>query len=329
MNPLGVAIVGTGMVAELHRRALGETDGVRLVGAYDRDSGRLEERVREWGIRGYGSLGELLADPSVEAVYVLTPSASHVEVGLECLRGGRPILVEKPVATEAGPIEELDRAAGNAGRVAMPAHNYAYMPEFQRLCRLVRSGELGEVRGVWITYLLKHPEEVAAAYGGVLEEVMIHHTYLTLALTGAPERVHAGLHPGRWARHRAEDQAWMVWEYPDGTAAHLLASFAVDDDSVDPWTFMVKVVGTEGSGSINWRAAVGSNRKTPWFAHGFPIYEETYEHECQAFLRAVTLHRPPLSGLRDAATAARIIDAAYEAARAHRVVARDEAGGRW
>lgn len=329
MKPLGVAIVGTGMVADLHQHALAQIDGVRLVGAYDRNRVRLEERVAKWGIRAYGSVEELLEDPQVEAVYVLTSSASHVEVGRQCLRAGRPILVEKPVAPEPGPIEELDREAGNASRVAMPAHNYAYMPEFQRLARLVRSGELGEIRGVWITYLLKHPEEVAAAYGGVLEEVMVHHTYLALALSGAPERVHAGIHPGHWVRHRAEDQAWMVWEYPGGSAAHLFASFAADDDSVDPWTFLVKVVGTEGSVSISWRSAVARNRQTPWFAHGFPIYEETYEREGEAFLQAVTLHRPPLSGLRDAAMGARIIDAAYEAARDHRVVSRDEAGGRW
>lgn len=205
MKPLGVAIVGTGMVADLHRRALGQIEGLRLVGAYDRDRARLDERARVWGVRGYGSLEDLLADPEVRAVYVLTSSASHVEVGRECLRAGRPILVEKPVAPEAGPIEDLDREAGRAGRVAMPAHNYAYMPEFRRLARLVRSGELGELRGIWITYLLKHPEEVAEAYGGVLEEVMVHHAYLTLALAGAPERLHAGIHPGRWVRHRAED----------------------------------------------------------------------------------------------------------------------------
>lgn len=329
MNPLGIAIAGTGMVADLHHQAISRTEGLRLVGAHDLDATALSKRVDGWGVRGYPSLDALLDDPEVGAVYVLTSSASHVEVGLRCLRRGKPILVEKPVAPEPECIAELDREARGTGLLAMPAHNYAYMPEFQRLARAVRAGELGQVRGIWITYLLRHPEEIAAAYGGVLEEVMVHHGYLTLALAGAPERVCAGIHPPTWHAHPAEDQAWMAWEYPDGMSAHLFASFAADDDSADPWTFHVKVVGTEGSGSISWRSLVGTNRRTPWFAHGFPVYEETYERESAAFLQAVTSGTPPLSSLGDAATCGWIIAAAYEAARDHRVVSRAEAGGRW
>src|SRR5437588_149715 len=83
---------------------------------------------------------------------------------------GRDVLIEKPVSPDPLEIDRLISVARSTGRVAMPAHNYAYTPEFQRIKRLVDDGSLGNVRGVWVTYALKHPESVASAYGGVLED---------------------------------------------------------------------------------------------------------------------------------------------------------------
>ena len=312
---IGVAFIGTGMVSELHQRALDGARRLRLVGAYDPDGRVLHEKVARWRVRPYDSLDALLDDGDVDAAYVLSPADSHVPIALRCLAAGRHVLVEKPVAPGPAEIADLISAARASGRVVMPGHNYAYLPEFQRIVRLTREGALGALRAVWITYILKHPEEIAARYGGILEEVMIHHCYLALALMGAPARVHAGIHPGAWASHQAEDQAWMVWEYPSGSSAFLFATFAADDQSSDPWTFVVKAVGTEGSASMSWRGAVGRNDQTPWFGFGIPLYEETYRHEAQAFEEAVAAGVGPISTLEDAAASARIIASAYEAAR--------------
>lgn len=323
---IGVAFIGAGMVSELHQAALARTPGLRLVGAYDIDRGGLIERARRWGVRAYDSMDELLDDAEVAAAYILTPADSHVPIALRCLAAGRHLLVEKPAAHEPEQIAELAGAARASGRLVMPGHNYAYLPEFQRIRRAAKEGALGTLRAVWINYVLKHPEEIAASYGGVLEEVMIHHCYLALALLGPPARVHAGIHPGAWTSHRAEDQAWMVWQYPSGSSAFLFATFAADDQSADPWTFVIKVIGTEGSASMSWRGVVGRDNQTPWFAFGIPLYEETYEHESAFFHQALAAGIRPISGLEDAETSARIIRCAYEAARSGAAVDRAEEG---
>ncbi|MHB8687223.1 MAG: Gfo/Idh/MocA family protein [Candidatus Dormibacteraceae bacterium] len=321
-DDIGVAFVGCGMVSDLHHSAILDTPGLRLVGVHDIHEAPMRARAAAWGVRAYATLGELLGDEAVAAVYVLTPSASHVAISVRCLDAGRHVLVEKPVSQDPHEFETLQRASEAAGRVVMPAHNYAYAPEFQRIVRLIRRGQLGTLRGVWVHYVLRHPEHIAAAYGGVLGEVMIHHTYLALALRGLPERLHAGIHAGAWERLEQEDQAWMVWEYEDGATASLFATFAADDESNDPWTFQVKVLGTEGSASFSWRDAVTRNRATPWFAFGMPIYEESYSHEAQAFRSAIAHGTEPISPLRDAAACCRLIGAAYEAARRHEVMDR-------
>jgi myo-inositol 2-dehydrogenase / D-chiro-inositol 1-dehydrogenase len=327
---LGVAFIGAGMVSDLHHLALSNLPNMKLVGVYDVNQEATQRRAREWDVRGYGSMNEVLDDRSVDVAYILTPAETHVPIALQFLESGKHVLVEKPVSYDPKEIEALEAAAKRYERVALPAHNYAYIPEFRRIVRLARSGSLGTIRGVWVKYAIKHPELVASAYGGVLEEVMIHHSYMTLAIMGAPVRLFAGLHEGFWERHPKEDQAWMVWEYADGTSAHLFSTFACDDNSADPWTFMVKVLGEEGSASLTWRSSIFSNKMTGWFAFGIPVYEESYEGEGRAMYEAVANDQPPVSTLQDAATSARIIAAAYEAGNEHKVVNRQEDGReRW
>lgn len=326
---IGVGLVGLGMVSDLHRDALAEVPGIRLAAIHDIDAGVLERRAGEWDARPHATLEAMLEDPEVGAVYVLTPAATHVAIAFRCLEAGRHVLVEKPVSHDPAEIERLDRVATERGLVCIPGHNNAYTPEFRRLLRLRDEGELGTLRGLWINYVLRHPEEIAAAYGGILEEVMPHHAYLALAVMGPPARIHAGIHPGAWQKLDREDQAWMVWEYPDGTTASLFASFAMDDLTTDPWTYLIKAIGTEGGTSISWRSAVGTRRRNPWFAFGIPIYLEAYRHETQAFAAAVRGEGAPASTLADAAMSSRIISAAYEAARSHRVIERDDAGFGW
>lgn len=297
-----VGFVGAGMVAELHHQAIIKRHALDLVGFVETDDELATVRSRDWQVDRYPDLDALLA--AVDAVLVLTPEATHHDVAVRCLAAGKHVLVEKPVGTPEE-IADLQSIADRPGLVCMPGHNYAYQPEFAELRSLINSGSLGRIRALWITYVIRHPEEVASHYAGVLEEVMIHHSYLALALLGKPERVHAGRMEPAWQQHRADDQAWMTWEYAGGLSAHLFATFAVDDPTSDPWTFQVKVLGDNGGGLYNWRNAVFS-RPLGSLPYALPAYEASYEHEQAAFAAAVR-GEPLVSPLCDARTAALIL----------------------
>jgi predicted dehydrogenase len=311
---LNIAFVGAGRVAELHQQILSTMPNMNLKGLYDVDATRGQQRSVQWGVKAYASFDDLLGDEQVDAVYILTQAETHVELSLRCLEAKKAVFVEKPVSHSPEDIDRLVVASKTSGQVVMPGHNYVYMPEFKRIVRLVRNGDLGTIRSVWINYAIKHPEEIAAAYGGILEEVMVHHTYMTLALLGKPERLYAGVAEPAWEKHTGEDQAWMTWEYSKGLSAHLFASFAVGDESADPWTFVVKVLGTQGSASLTWRSSI-FNRALGTLSFALPVYEESYEHEALMFQSAVLDGAPLISTLEDAAASARIIHAAYRAAR--------------
>jgi predicted dehydrogenase len=308
-----VAFAGSGMVSELHHRALSGIPTLELAGLFDIDPAVSERRAAQWGVRAYPTLDALLDDGSVDAVLVLTDQAHHVPVATRAVEAGKHVLVEKPVSSDPAEIRRLVELAKARGVVAMPGHNYCHVPEFARAVRLVRGGELGRVRSVFVVYAIAHPEEIAGPYGGVMGAVMVHHSYLVLALLGAPDRVHAGMSETAWADHDGEDQAWMTWSYDDGAVAHLSASFAVGDDSVDPWTTVVKVLGTEGSAAVSFRSSY-VRRAIGTLSFGIPVYEESYQEELRAFAVAIEHGTPPVSTMNDAAMCAEILRGAYAAA---------------
>lgn len=304
--------LGAGMVSELHHRAITIGSQLRLVGVHDVRSDVAGRRARDWGCRAYSTLGQALEDPEVEAVFVLAPAEIHAELALASLRAGKHVLVEKPVAS-CEEVSELEQTARRSGLVCMPGHNYAYQPEFRSLLRLVQEGSLGRVRAAWLTYVLRHPESVARAYGSVLEEVMVHHTYLALALFGGPNELYAGCMEPAWREHPAEDQAWMTWHYPKGLSVHHFATFAVADRTSNPWLFSLKVLGESGSASYNWHDSV-FERALGTLPFAVPAYEDSYVYEQDAFALAMAGDESAIvSPLADAGEAARILRLAREA----------------
>jgi hypothetical protein len=87
---------------------------------------------------------------------------------------------------------------------------------------------------------------------------------------------------------------------PDGSISNLFASFAVTDHSTNPWSFIVKVLGTQGSAQLSWQDVV-LDRALGTLSRSYARYEETYEHEIEYFINECILEgKPPLSTLWDA-----------------------------
>jgi predicted dehydrogenase len=320
-----IGFLGAGRVADVHQLALGEVPDGELVGLTDIDAELATAKARQWSVRNYSDSQALLADPAIDAVLVLTHTDSHIDLATRALQAGKHILVEKPVANHAAEITKLDHLARSEGLVAMPGHNYVYVPEYTRILRLVSRGDLGTIRAVFVSYIIPHPEEIAAQYTGVLDEVMIHHTYLAAGILGLPDRITAGISPPAWKRHTAEDQAWMAWDYASGATAQLFCSFAMDDHSNSPATFIVKALGTNGTAVMDWRTAI-FQRPLATLPYAVVPYEESYTRELAAFCDTIAGRPSIASTLADAASAATILTAAHLSAHALRAVTRAEGG---
>src|SRR5207245_1716004 len=127
---------------------------------------------------------------------------------------------------------------------------------------------------------------------------------------GTPTAVTAGVTEPAWESLDREDQAWLVFEYPPRTIAMLYASLAADDDSADPWSFVIKVIGSRGSASVSWRSGVFVNTIGS-MARGYAAYEEAYDRELAAFVAAAHGHPERIeSTLEDATQVEAILGAA-------------------
>ena len=96
----------------------------------------------------YDSYEALLADPTIEAVYVPTPNALHKKWTIAALEAGKHVLCEKPIACTAAEAEEMFAAARKSGKLLMEAFMYRYGGKFRKMMEILESGVLGKIKAV-------------------------------------------------------------------------------------------------------------------------------------------------------------------------------------
>ena len=308
-RPIGIGFIGAGDVSLLHAEALRRCPGAKLIGLWNRTAERAEKRARQFGCKRFETAEDLVADPDVHAVFVLTNLETHLQYAKMALEARKPVLVEKPVAASVAEIEEMKQMAEQAGLVCMPAHNYIYEAGLVRSRELIDAGDLGRIASVYVLYNIHHPEEVAQRYPGVIRQILTHHCYILLYLAGPPKRLAAIKATLEYKEITQENVAMVIMELQNGALAHFCASFAADDHSSDPWTVVVKVIGTSGSARYSYRDWV---QIMPGIVHSqtYTAYQGSITNEVRHFVEVCLQGRAaPLSTLDDAITAQRMIEA--------------------
>src|SRR5258708_24963810 len=96
-KPIGFAVIGTGMIAEVHAQAIQDTPEARLTAVWTRSTEGRKAFAAKFGCRAAESLEALVADPEIRGVTIATPSGAHAEVAVHFLEAGRAVLCEKPM----------------------------------------------------------------------------------------------------------------------------------------------------------------------------------------------------------------------------------------
>ncbi|HEY2786909.1 MAG TPA: Gfo/Idh/MocA family oxidoreductase [Fimbriiglobus sp.] len=308
-RPIGVGFIGAGDISILHAAAVKKCPGAELVGLWNRGADRAKQRAAEFGCKNYDSPAALVADPAVNAVFVLTNLETHLEYTALALTAGKHVLVEKPVATSVGEIREMDRLAQQKGLICLPGHNYIYEGGMTRTKELVEAGDLGKIVSAYVMYNIHHPEEVAKRYPGVVRQILTHHSYILLYLVGKPIELCSMKATLHYKEYSEEDIAMVQMRLANGALAHFCASFAADDHAADPWTVMVKVIGTAGSTRYSYRDHVEIK---PGLVHSqtYTAYQGSITNEVRYFLiDCLRMGAKPLSTLQDAVIAQQMIEA--------------------
>ena len=305
---LSIGFLGAGDVADLHAEAIVSCPGARLQCLWNRSSERATRKGEQFECRVYQSAEQLIEDPDIDAVFVLTNLETHRQYAEMAMRHGKHVLVEKPAGASLEEIASMRETAREHNVQCVPVHNYIYEPSVERTRLMIERGQLGKLVSVHVLYNIHHPEGVAQRYPGVLRQIMTHHAYILLYLGGDAQAVSAMKATINDGSVEQENLAVATLQMQNGAIAHLHASFAADDHSGEPWTCLIKVIGTDGATRFSYRDWV-ENKKAQVHSQTYSTYPFSIERTVHHFLNQCVRHgKPPLSSMQDAFDALRIIE---------------------
>jgi 2-hydroxy-4-carboxymuconate semialdehyde hemiacetal dehydrogenase len=136
-------MAGQGAFGIKHLEAIGRIPGIEVVTLAGGSPASTEEVAKQFGIPHWSTdLGECLIQPGVEAVILSTPTHLHAQQGAQCLRAGKHVMIEIPMADTLADSEMLVRLQRETGLVAMAGHTRRFNPSHQWVHRRILAGEL-------------------------------------------------------------------------------------------------------------------------------------------------------------------------------------------
>ncbi len=345
--PLGFAIVGCGMIARFHARAIGELPEARLVALVSRNPAHAEAVMEAGGVRCpvFSDVREMLKRPEVDVVVVCTPSGAHLEPAVAAAEAGRHVVVEKPLEITLERCDRMIEACDRNGVRLCTIFPSRFADANMVLKRAVESGRfgrltLGETTCKWWRPQSYYDEggwkgTLALDGGGALMNQAIHNVDLLLWMMG-PVRSLAGF-TAMLAHERieVEDTAVACLRFANGALGVIQAatsiypglpktialhgdkgSVVVEQEDVLKWEFTPE---TEEDRRIRERFAqkVGASGGA---SNPAAISHEYHRRQLADFVEAIHTHRPPLVDGREGRRAVEVILAIYRSAQTGRVV---------
>jgi predicted dehydrogenase/aryl-alcohol dehydrogenase-like predicted oxidoreductase len=247
-------IIGTGNIAHAFAQALVKSRTGQLVAVGSRTQASADAFAKEFGsIRAHANYEALLADPTVQAVYISTPHPTHAEWCIRAARAGKHILCEKPITLNHGEAMVVAEAAREHGVFLMEAFMYRCHPQTARLVELIRSGAIGQVGTIHATFSFRGQFNAEGRHfknelgGGGILDIGCYVTSIARLVAGAalgqpfanPDKLtgFAHLHP----ETGTDMYAIAMAQFPGGILAQLACGVGLTQDTG------LRVFGTEGS----------------------------------------------------------------------------------
>ena len=138
-----IVVAGQGAFGIKHLEALQKIPDVQVVSLSGGNQQQTEEVAKKFGIPHWtGDLAESLAQPGVEAAILATPTQMHANQAVQCLRAGKHVQVEIPMADSVADSARVAQAQKETGLIAMAGHTRRFNPSHQWVHKRIKAGEL-------------------------------------------------------------------------------------------------------------------------------------------------------------------------------------------
>ncbi|NLS00991.1 Gfo/Idh/MocA family oxidoreductase [Rhizobium sp. P38BS-XIX] len=234
MTKLRVAIIGLGMAAGHHARSLIDlADRVDVVGVYSPTETRREAFAAQYGFPPVADLDTAFDTRFADAVLILTPPNTHLELVERATKAGQHILLEKPLDISLERAKAAVSLARNAGVLLAVVLQNRFRSSFLTLQSMLQARELGTILEASMSLRNWRPQQyydapgrgtLARDGGGVLLTQGIHTIDLLLALAGTPSNIAAFSRTTSIHRMETEDLVNAVFSFESGATGTLNAT---------------------------------------------------------------------------------------------------------
>ncbi len=158
-----ICVAGQGAFGIKHLEAISKIDGIEVISLAGGNPAATEEVAKKFGIPHWTSdLGESLKQPGVEAAILTTPTQMHADQAEQCMRAGKHVMVEIPMADNLADSERVVRVQQETGLVAMAGHTRRFNPSHQWVHKKIKAGELKVLQMNVQTYFFRRTNMNAA-----------------------------------------------------------------------------------------------------------------------------------------------------------------------
>jgi virulence factor len=178
-KPLRMGVIGVGNMGRHHVRVLSLLKDIELVGISDINLERGLEFASKYRTHFFENYLELL--PHVDAVCIAVPTKLHHQVGMNCLKAGVHVLIEKPIAASISEAESLVNIAAETNCILQVGHIERFNPAFRELTKVTQTETILAIEARRMSPYSDRANDVS-----VVLDLMIHDIDLLLELTAAP-----------------------------------------------------------------------------------------------------------------------------------------------
>jgi predicted dehydrogenase len=231
-----VGIIGLGMAVTPHAKSLVDlADRVTVAGAFARSQFRRDSFAGRFPFPVVGSIDAILADPTINAVLILTPPDTHLELVRRCAEAGKHVLLEKPLEVTTDRAEQLVAACEQAGVTLGLVLQHRFRPSALRFTAMQREGQIGTLTGASASIRLWRPQSyydepgrgtLSRDGGGVLITQGIHTLDLLQSIAGPVAEVAAFATTTTIHRMETEDLACAAVRFCSGAMGTVEATTA-------------------------------------------------------------------------------------------------------
>lgn len=171
MAKLKVGIAGAGNISELHALGYARDERAEIVAICDPDEDAAIKRALNWGARTYhNNFEDLLQNPEVDAIEILTPNYLHADQAVSALRAGKHVCVERPIALTLKDADRVLAAAKESDRVLQVYEPCLYYKPLLDARSLIDAGEIGKPTSLRINAVIGKSESGFWNFGALSSE---------------------------------------------------------------------------------------------------------------------------------------------------------------